>query len=138
MSCTTLSLTRTGRCDYYQDFGHKATTVRVGVWCKGCKAGMHRECYYYDHQLWYGVFLDNRYEVNKSRVKQGTRVLVPKNEAKFTWRALRPDIHSSESEVESHGSQERSGSGSWEASMEEEENADAQRQPPVPQDNPKV
>jgi len=35
---------RTGRCNYYQDFGHKANTVRVGVWCQGCEAGMHREC----------------------------------------------------------------------------------------------
>ena len=41
--------TRTGRCDYYQDFGHKASTVRVGVWCQGCEVGMHRECYYSYH-----------------------------------------------------------------------------------------
>jgi len=28
-------ITRTGRCNYYQDFDHKlkANTVRVGVWC---------------------------------------------------------------------------------------------------------
>ena len=27
--------TRTGRCDYYQDFGHKANTVRVGCGVRG-------------------------------------------------------------------------------------------------------
>ena len=65
--------TRTGRCDYYQDFGHKANTVRVGVWCQGCDAGMHRECHLSYHQLRYGVYLDNRFEVNKSRGKQEMR-----------------------------------------------------------------
>ena len=69
-------LTRTGRCNYYQDFGHKANTVRVGVWCTKCEVGMHRECYYSYHQVRYGVYLDNRYEINKSRSKQGMRKLV--------------------------------------------------------------
>ena len=86
--------TRTGRCDYYQDFGHEANAVRVGVWCQGCEAGMHRECYFSYHQLRYGVYLDSRYKVNKSRVKQGTKALILRKEANFPWNALQPDIHS--------------------------------------------
>ena len=113
--------TRTGRCDYYQDFGHKANTVRVGVWCQGCDAGMHRECYFSYHQLRYGVYLDNRYEVNKSRGKQGMRTQMSRQEANFPWNAVQPDIHLSDEEVESHGSQENRGRGSWEVTEEEVE-----------------
>ena len=76
-------ITRTGRCNYYQDFEHKANTVRVGVWCTKCEVGMHRECYYSYHQVRYGVYLDNRYEINKSRMKQGMRKLVSSKAANF-------------------------------------------------------
>ena len=41
--------------------------MRVGFWCKGCKAGMHPECYFSYHAVHFGVYLDNRYEVNRSR-----------------------------------------------------------------------
>ena len=118
--------TRTGRCDYYQDFGHKANTVRVGVWCQGCDAGMHRECYLSYHQLRYGVYLDNRYEVNKSRAKQGMRKLLSRQEVYFTWTSVQPDIHSSDEEVESHGSQEGRPRGSWEGSEEDFESNEDQ------------
>ena len=57
----------TGRCDYYQDFGHKASTVRVEFGAKD--AGMHQECYYH---YGYGVYLDNWYKVNHSRTKQSS------------------------------------------------------------------
>ena len=60
---------RTGRCDYYQDFGHQARTVRVGT-RKGCNVGMHPECDYNYHQVRYGVYLHKRYKINHSRRKQ--------------------------------------------------------------------
>ena len=128
--------TRTGRCDYYQDFGHKENTERVGVWCQKCEAGMHRECYFSYHQLRYGVYLDNRYEVNKSRGKQGMRTQMSRQEANFPWNAVQPDIHSSDEEVRSHGSQEHRGRGSWEGSeeefqSEEEEDAKSEEGPAV-------
>ena len=56
---------------------------RVRVWCQKCEAGMHWECCYSYHQLRYGVYLDNRYEVNKSRAKQGMKSLMSRKEANF-------------------------------------------------------
>ena len=67
---------------------------------------MHHECYYNYHRLRYGVDLDNRYAVKKSRAKQGTKAWV---------------LNSSEDEVSSNGSQENKVAGSWEATEEEEE-----------------
>ena len=55
------------------------------------------------------------------------RKLMSTQEVNFmnTWTAVQPDIHSSDEEVESHGSQEGRGRGSWEGSEEEcEANAD--------------
>ena len=77
---------------------------------------MHRECYYSYHQVRYGVYLDNRYEINKSRMKQGMRKLVSSKAANFQWCTVEPDIHSSEEEVRSHGSQEGRPPGGWEPS----------------------
>ena len=87
----------------------------------GCDAGMHWECYFSYHQLSYGVYLDNRYEVNKSRGKQGMRKLMSRQEANFTWTAVQPEIHSSDEEVQSHCSQEGRPRGSWEGSEEHSE-----------------
>ena len=50
--------------------------------------------HYNYHQLRYGVYLDSRYKVNKSRVKQGTKALILRKEANFPWNGLQPDIHS--------------------------------------------
>ena len=111
-----LTIARTGRCDYYQ-----ANTVRVGVWCNKCEVGMHRECYYTYHQLRYGVYLDNRYEIKKCRKQQGMRKLMSTKEANFQWTTVQPDIHSSDEEVRSHGSQDGRPSGSWAGSEEHSE-----------------
>ena len=127
-------ITRTGRCNYYQDFDHKASTVRVGVWCTKCEVGMHRECYYSYHQVRYGVYLDNRYEINSSRQKQGMRKLVSSKAANFQWCSLEPDIHSSDDEVRSHGSQEGRPPGSWEASEQSDLNEDEEE----PQIDPNI
>ena len=102
MTCTTLNGTQ-GLVD--------ATTTRTlnwpqgkysesGVCCQECEAGMHQECYFSYHQLRYGVYLDNRYEVNKSRGKQGMRTQNLRQEANFPWNAVQPDIHSSDEEGE--------------------------------------
>ena len=77
---------------------------------------MHRECYYAYHQVRYGVYLDNRYEINKCRTKQGMRKFVSSKEANFQWSTVEPDIHSSDEEVRSHGSQDSRPPGSWEGS----------------------
>ena len=128
-------LTRTGRCNYYQDFGHKANTVRVGVWCTKCEVGMHRECYYSYHQVRHGVYLDNRYEINNSRRKQGMRKLVSSKAANFQWCTLdhEPDIHSSDEEVRSHGSQDGRPPGSWEGSENSQSNEDEEEDENTPQ-----
>ena len=47
---------RKGRCDQYQDL---LRSVKVGIWRKGCKVGMHNECYYTYHLMRYGVLLIN-------------------------------------------------------------------------------
>jgi hypothetical protein len=72
----------------------------------------------------YGVYLDNRYEINSSRNKQGMRKLVSTKAANFQWCTLEPDIHSSEDEVRSHGSQEGRPPGSWEPSENSDSNED--------------
>ena len=126
-------ITRTGRCNYYQDFGHKANTVRVGVWCTKCEVGMHRECYYSYHQVRHGVYLDNRYEINNSRRKQGMRKLVSSKAANFQWCTLEPDIHSSDEEVRSHGSQDGRPPGSWEGSENSQSNEDEEEDENTPQ-----
>ena len=43
-----------------------------------------------------GWYLDNRYEINKCRTKQGMRKLVSSKEANFQWSTVEPDIHSSD------------------------------------------
>ena len=111
-------------CNYYQDFEHKANTVRVGVWCTKCEVGMHRECYYSYHQVRHGVYLDNRYEINNSRRKQGMRKLVLSKAANFQWCTLEPDIHSSAEEVRSHGSQDGRPPGSLEGPENSQSNED--------------
>ena len=80
---------------------------------------MHRECYFSYHQLRYGVYLDNRYEVNKSRAKQGMKSLMSRQEVNFPWNAVQPDIHAADEEVQSNGSQEQRGRGSREGTEEE-------------------
>ena len=97
---------RTGRCDFYQDFGHQeARSVRVGYWCKGCKAGMHPECYYSYHAVRYGVHLDDRYKINRSRRRQLSRKEIARAEGTFVWYKVPKDMHSSDDGYGSHGSQ---------------------------------
>ena len=74
--------------------------------------------------------------MNKSRVKQGMRTQISRQEDNFLWNAVQPDIHSSDEEVESHGSQENRGRGSWEVTEEEvesneEEDAKSEELPAV-------
>ena len=60
------------------------------------------------------------------------------------WKAVRPDVSSSDSGHESYGSQENREGGSWEFSsgkeekMEEEEAEHEQQEPKVSQDGPEV
>ena len=97
---------RTGKCDYYQDFGHaEARSVRVGFWCRGCKKGMHPEYYYSYHAIKYGVYLDTRYEINKNRARHMTRKQIPREEGTFVWYKVPKDMHSSDDGYGSHGSQ---------------------------------
>ena len=97
---------RTGRCDYYQDFGHpEARSVRAGFWCRGCKKGMHPKCYYSYHAIKYGVYLDTRYEINKNRARHMTRKQIPREEGTFVWYKVPKDMHSSDDGYGSHGSQ---------------------------------
>ena len=42
-----------------------------------------------------------------------------RQEANFPWNAVQPDIHSSDEEAQSNGSQEQRGRGSWEGTEEE-------------------
>ena len=85
---------------------------------------MYSECFYSYHQVRYGVYLDNRYEINKSRNKQGMRKLVSSKAANFQWCTVEPDINSSEEEVRSHGSQEGRPPGGWEPSDNSQSNKD--------------
>ena len=85
------------------------------------RTGMHCECYYHYHQLRYGVYLDNRYELNTSRAKQGMCTQLSRKDANFLWSAVQPDIHSSESDVDSHSSKDNLNMGSWEASTDQED-----------------
>ena len=97
---------RTGKCDYYQDYGHtEAKSVRVVFFCKGCKKGMHPECYYSYHAIRYGVYLDTRYEINKTRARHLARKSIPKEEGTYLWYKVPKDVHSSDDGYGSHGSQ---------------------------------
>ena len=59
--------------------------------------------------------LDNRYEINHSQRKQKSLKEITRRDRYFVWKALQPDIHSSDRGYGSHGSQddrEREGAGS--------------------------
>ena len=105
---------------------------------------MHRKCYYHYHSVRYGVYLDNRYEINHSRRKHKSLKAINRRDVYFVWKAMQPDVHSSNSDYGSHSSQEDRERGSWESSSGEEEEKDeedakhAKQEPTVPQDAPEV
>ena len=86
---------------------------------------MHPECYYSYYAVRYGVYLDNRYEINRSRRRQHSQKEISRQEeGMFVWYKIPQDIHSSGEGYGSHGSQNgrpRHSSGEEE---EEEENAE--------------
>ena len=92
---------------------------------------MRRECYYHYHSVGYGVYLDNRYEINHNGRKQKSLRGIPRREGFFIWKAVKPDIHSSDSRYGSHGSQDDQPRGSWEASSGQSENESGQAQQTV-------
>ena len=70
--------------------------MRVGFWCKGCKAGMYPECYFSYHAVRYGVYLDNRDEISRNRRRQLSRKEISRAEGMFVWYKVPQDMHSSD------------------------------------------
>ena len=66
---------------------------------------MHSECYYNYHAVRYGVYLDNRYEINRTRRRQNTFKEMARRDGLFLWYKVPKDTHSSDEEYGSHGSQ---------------------------------
>ena len=66
---------------------------------------MHPECYYSYHAIRYGVYLDTRYEINKTRARHLARKSIPKEEGTYLWYKVPKDVHSSDDGYGSHGSQ---------------------------------
>ena len=67
---------------------------------------MHPECYYNYHAVQYGVYLDNRYEINRTRRRQKNIKEIARRDGMFLWYKVPKDIHSSDEEYGSHGSQD--------------------------------
>ena len=83
---------------------------------------MHPECYYSYHAVRYGVYLDNRYEINRSRRRQLSWREIPREQGTFLWYKVPKDLHSSDDGYGSHGSQNgrpRLSSGNHEEADEE-------------------
>ena len=68
-----------------------------------------------------------------AEVKQGMRKLVSSKAANFQWCTVEPDIHSSDEEVHSHGSQDGRPPGSWEGSENSQSNEDEEEDENTPQ-----
>ena len=67
---------------------------------------MHLKCYYSYHTVRYGVYLDNRYKINRTRRRQKTIKEIARRDGMFLWYKVSKDIHLSVEEYGSHGSQD--------------------------------
>ena len=56
---------------------------------------MYPECYF-SYPVRYGVYLDNRDEINRSRRRQLSRKEISRAEGMFVWYKVPQDMHSSD------------------------------------------